>query len=421
MERKTLVVIGGGAAGIFCAVNAARQAPQLTVMVLEQSNQLLSKVRISGGGRCNLTHQEESVAELVKAYPRGASWLKKSFRHFFTQDTIQWFETRGVALKVEEDGRMFPVSDRSESVIEALMRDLNAYGVQVHFQSKVLQIRSLSAVPESSQAPRFEIETLAGKSFTADYLCIACGGFPKLDMFSWIQQLGHTIQAPVPSLFTFNMPQERIRTLMGLSVPQAVVKIEGSKLRSTGPLLITHWGMSGPAILKLSAWGARELADQQYRFTALVQWTAKDESAVRLMIQEHRQVHGAQQVATRNPLQLPQRLWQFLLEEAVIDPLQKWAELPAKKQNLLIQLLSQHRFSVTGKTTFKEEFVTAGGVSLQEVDSYTMMSKIHPHLYFAGEILDVDGITGGYNFQHAWTSGYLSAAAIVRATQTTLK
>lgn len=419
MKKKNLVVIGGGAAGIFCAVNAARLAPELEVMVLEQSNQLLSKVRISGGGRCNVTHQEDSIAELVKAYPRGSSWLKKAFRHFFTKDTLEWFESRGVEIKAEEDGRMFPVSNRSESIIEALMRDLNAYGVRVYFQSKVLGIEPI-ATPEASSCPeQFMIKTLSGQLFLADYLCIACGGFPKLDMFHWIRDLGHTIQSPLPSLFTFNMPEARIRTLMGLSVPEAVVKIEGSKLKSTGPLLITHWGMSGPAILKLSAWGARELAEKNYQFTVVVQWTQHEETQVRSLLQEHRQAHGAQQVATRNPLHLPQRLWQFMLEEADIDPLQKWAELPAKKQNILIQLLAQHRFKVTGKTTFKEEFVTAGGVALTEVDSHTMMSKVHPRLYFAGEILDVDGITGGYNFQHAWTSGYLAAAAIVQAEHST--
>lgn len=414
MDKKKLIIIGGGAAGIFCAIEAASLLPDWEVVVLEQSNQILAKVRISGGGRCNVTHDCNSISEMVKCYPRGGHFVKKSFGRFFTKDTIAWFSARGVTLKVESDGRMFPTTDSSETIIDTLTRELNRFRVQIRYQSKVVGIQPIASHGfDQENGPRYKILTLGHAVWEADAVCIACGGFPKIDMFSWVQSLGHTIVPPLPSLFTFNMPNAPIRELMGISVPNALVKIEGTKLSECGPVLITHWGLSGPAILKLSAWGARILAETDYQCRAIIQWSAEHgEAQVRPFLQTYRQTYGAQRIGTKNPFQLPQRLWTFLLETVAIDPNQRWADLPAKSQNQLIQQICQFRADVKGKTTFKEEFVTAGGVSLSEVDPATMESKICPNLYLAGEILDVDGVTGGYNFQHAWTSGFIAATAI---------
>jgi predicted Rossmann fold flavoprotein len=414
MAKKKLIIIGGGAAGIFCAVHAAKLLPDWEVVVLEQSNQILAKVRISGGGRCNVTHDCSSISEMVKYYPRGGNFLKKSFGHFFTKDTIAWFAARGVTLKVEPDGRMFPTTDSSETIIDALTRELNRYQVQIRYQSKVVDVQKIApTTSEQESIPRYRIRTRGQEDWVADAVCIACGGFPKMEMFSWVQALGHTIVPPLPSLFTFNMPHAPIRELMGISVPNALVKIEGTKLSETGPVLITHWGLSGPAILKLSAWGARTLAETDYQCRAIIQWSVEHgEAQVRPFLQTYRQTNGAQKIGTKNPFQLPQRLWTFLLETVDIDPGLRWADLPAKSQNQLIQQICQFRAEVKGKTTFKEEFVTAGGVSRSEVDPNTMESKVCPNLYLAGEILDVDGVTGGYNFQHAWTSGFIAATAM---------
>lgn len=407
-RKKRLVVIGGGAAGFFCAVNAARLATGLEVILLEKTNKVLSKVKVSGGGRCNVTHACFSIAEMVKKYPRGAHFLKKSFHHFFTTDTIAWYQERGVALKTEADGRMFPVTDSSQTIIDCLIREVNRYGVEVRMSAEVKSIRTDDAGKKG-----FVLEIAGGSAIGADYVCIACGGYPKAAMFDWLQQPGHTIEAPVPSLFTFNMPGNPITALMGVSVADVQIKIAGSKLASAGPLLITHWGMSGPAVLKLSAWGARELAAAQYSFTILVNWIpAYHENSLREHLQSLRFELAAQKIVNRNPFGLPQRLWEYLLEQCGINGLLRWADLPGKEQNKLIKVLCAQEFTVKGKTTFKEEFVTAGGIRLNEVEAGTMESRLLPGLFFAGEILDVDGVTGGFNFQHAWTSGYIAATAI---------
>jgi len=402
---KKLVVIGGGAAGFFCAVNAARMNPLLEVILLEKSSKLLSKVRVSGGGRCNLTHACFDREEMSRHYPRGQRFVKKAFHRFFTTDTIQWFEERGVPLKTEADGRMFPQSDNSESIVSCLLKEVNQYKVDVRMNAEVLQLQKT--------ADGFDLHLSQGKTIVADYVCVACGGYPKTPMFDWLMQTGHTIESPVPSLFTFNIPGHPVTSLMGVSVPAATVKIGGTKLEETGPLLITHWGLSGPAVLKLSARGARELAERNYHFPITVNWLpGQQDQQLALQFRGIRQELAAQKIGIRNPFALPQRLWDLLLELSGIDQEKRWADLPVKEQNKLVVNMVQCSFEVKGKTTFKEEFVTAGGIRLSDIDVNTMQSKILPGLYFAGEIMDVDGVTGGFNFQHAWTSGFIAASSV---------
>lgn len=418
-KKKRLVVIGGGAAGFFCAINAARLHPALEVIILEKSNKVLSKVKVSGGGRCNVTHACFSIPDMVRKYPRGANFLKKTFHQFFTSDTIEWFRERGVALKTEDDGRMFPVTDSSQTIIDCLLREVNKYKVELRMSSEVrslrYEVRSQMSEVGGQAAGKFIIELSDLSHLTSDFVCIACGGYPKASMFDWLKQLGHTIEEPVPSLFTFNMPGNSITQLMGVSVPDAHVRITGSKLSAQGPLLITHWGMSGPAILRLSAWGARELSAGNYQFNIQVNWLPSyNENSLRDELQRLRFELAAQKISNRNPFGLPQRLWDYLLEQAGAGSDIRWADLPAAAQNKLVKTLCAQEFAVRGKTTFKEEFVTAGGIRLAEVDAQTMQSKLVPHLFFAGEILDVDGITGGFNFQHAWTSAFIAATAIAK-------
>lgn len=407
MSEK-LVVIGGGAAGFFCAVNAARLNPLLEVILLEKSGKLLSKVRISGGGRCNLTHACFDIEEMSRHYPRGQRFVRKAFHYFFTTDTIKWFEERGVPLKTEEDGRMFPVSDNSESIISCLLKEVSQYRVDIRMNSEVVQLKK----KESG----FQLLLNNGKMLETDYVCVASGGYPKTAMFDWLKETGHTIESPVPSLFTFNIPGHPVTGLMGVSVPAATVKINGMKLEETGPLLITHWGLSGPAVLKLSAKGARNLAEKNYHFQITVNWLpGQQDQQLALQFRGIRQELAAQKISHRNPFGLPQRLWDLLLELAGIDKEKRWADLPVKEQNKLIVNLVQCAFEVKGKTTFKEEFVTAGGISLTGIDVNTMQSKKINGLYFAGEIMDVDGVTGGFNFQHAWTSGFIAARSVAEA------
>jgi len=407
-KDKRLVVIGGGAAGIFCAVNAARIDPSLQVIVLEKTGKLLSKVKVSGGGRCNVTHACYDIGEMMKKYPRGGQFVRKAFHQFFTSDTIRWFAERGVELHTESDGRMFPISNSSQTIIDCLMSEAGVQGVDIRMHAEVVRVEMREA-----GAGGFRVHLASGQVLEANAVCIACGGYPKSASFEWIRALGHTIEDPVPSLFTFNMPGNGITKLMGLSVPEARVKIAGSKLQEKGPLLITHWGMSGPAVLRLSAWGARELAVNEYKFTALVNWTGElSEQQVRERLQQVRFEWAAQKVASKNPFALPARLWEYALEVSGVRGDLRWSDLPAKEANKLVSFLAAGAFPVSGKTTFKEEFVTAGGVRLAEVDPSTMQSRKAPGLFFAGEILDVDGVTGGFNFQHAWTSGWIAAKTI---------
>lgn len=404
-SNKKLIVIGGGAAGFFCAINAARMNPALKVIILEKTNKLLSKVRVSGGGRCNVTNACFDILTMSKKYPRGENFVKKTFHKFFTTDTIKWFEDRGVMLKAEEDGRMFPVSDSSQTIIDCLLRETEKYKVEIRMMSEVRSLKS--------EDGRFKIELSDLKYFVSDFVCIASGGYPKSAMFNWLKELGHTIEDPVPSLFTFNIPGNPITKLMGISVQKVRVKIAGTKLEEEGPLLITHWGMSGPVILRLSAWGARELAARNYNFNILVNLLPEfNEGSLRKRFQQLRNERAAQKISSKNIFGLPQRFWEFLLFQSGVKAELRWADLPLKEQNKFIKNLCALEFEVKGKTTFKEEFVTAGGIKLNEVDVNTMMSKKIPNLFFAGEILNVDGITGGFNFQHAWTSGYIAGKAI---------
>lgn len=404
------MIAGGGAAGFFCAVNAARLSPGLEVIILEKTGKLLSKVKVSGGGRCNVTHAAPNMPYMLKRYPRGQNFLKKAFGHFFVPDTISWFADRGVTLKAEEDGRMFPVTDNSQTIIDCLQREADKYRVRIETQQEVQSI--------TRHDNGWRITLQQGKTLDADFLCIAAGGYAQPAKFDWLKAVGHSIASPVPSLFTFNIPRHPITSLMGVSVPEAQVKIAGAKLQEQGPVLITHWGLSGPAVLRLSAWGARHLHDIQYRFQVLVNWVpAYNENSLREEIQHLRFAIGAQKIHNRNPFSLPQRLWTFLLQQAGIGDELRWADVPAKEQNLLIRQLAAMELSVSGKTTFKEEFVTSGGIQLTEIEPNTMESRIAEGLFFAGEVMDVDGVTGGFNFQHAWTSGWIAANTIAQRCQ----
>ena len=401
---KTLIVIGGGASGFFCAVNAAQLNPNLKVILLEKQSKVLQKVKVSGGGRCNVTHQCDSPSELLKAYPRGKNFLKKTFSHFTTQDTILWFESRGVKLKTETDGRMFPTTDSSQTIIDCLLQEATKYQVEVRLNSEVVSI--------NQNKNGFDLTLKNGVNQSADYLYIATGGYPKSEQYNWLLHTGHKIEIPAPSLFTFNIPDKDLHELMGVTVEQARIKITGSKLQEEGPVLITHWGLSGPAVLRLSAWGARELQGVNYHFSIQLNWINIAENELREKWNLIRNQQGSNTLGQKNPFGLQSRLWHFLLQRSQNNTETKWSELTSKEQNKLIHILTAQEFEVKGKTTFKEEFVTCGGLSLEQIDPHTLQSKLVPGLYFGGELIDVDGITGGYNFQNAWTCGYVAAKAI---------
>jgi predicted Rossmann fold flavoprotein len=410
--KKKLVVIGGGAAGFFCAVNAAEQCAGLEVILIEKTNKLLSKVRVSGGGRCNVTHACFSISEMVKKYPRGEKFLKHAFHDFFTTDTIAWFEKRNVRLKTESDGRMFPESNSSETIIHCLLQQANKDSVEILMNREIVNIEKTIS---ENKDEIFKLYSKDGSIIDADFVCIACGGFHKSEQYKWLTKLGHSFESPVPSLFTFNVPKNPIAELMGISVENVQVKINGTKFSQRGPLLITHWGFSGPAVLKLSAFAAIELASMNYDFSITINWLADfHENSLLEKLKTTRNELASKKMINKNPFNLPQRLWEYHLQECGINPQIRWADLPAKQQNQLSKQLCSEQFFIKGKTTFKEEFVTAGGIKLTEMDANTMESKMVPHLYFAGEILNVDGITGGFNFQHAWTSGWIAAKEIVR-------
>ncbi len=376
----------------------------MKVIILEKSGKLLSKVRVSGGGRCNVTHACFDITDMSKRYPRGYNFVKKTFHQFFTTDTIAWFEERGVQLKTEADGRMFPVTDSSETIIQCLLADINRYQVEIRMHAEVRTVET--------RGERFVLHLANGQDLLADHLCIASGGYPKSSQFEWLRALGHTIVDPVPSLFTFNTPRHPINALMGVSVPHVRVKIEGTKLAEEGPLLITHWGFSGPAILKLSAVGARELAAMQYVYKVHINWLPNEnEQALKERFRSLRMASPSKKLLNEN-LGLPQRLWAFLLKASGTGEEMRFSDWPLKLENALIRNLVDFTADVQGKTTFKEEFVTAGGVHLSEVDPNTLMSRKVPELYFAGEVLDIDGVTGGFNFQNAWTTGYIVAKAV---------
>jgi predicted Rossmann fold flavoprotein len=417
-----IVVIGGGASGFFSALNLAVSRPNLKIVILERGSNVLTKVKISGGGRCNVTHAEFIPQDLVLNYPRGEKELLGPFHSFMTGDTIGWFEERGVQLKIEEDGRMFPVSDSSQTIIDCFLAEAAKYNVKILKEHVVKEFALTRCSPKGRESRKLDFakadseksypwKVITSKGiFKSKYLIAATGSNPK--MWNLLEKLGHTITPAVPSLFTFNIKDKRIEGLMGLST-EAAVEVVGLNLQSEGPLLITHWGMSGPGILKLSAWGARELNDRGYNFKVKVNWllhVVKEEALDQLNDLKYK--YGKQSPYSYAHFELPKRLWKKLLEASGIQEELNWGDVSKSMLEQLSKELTEGIFQVNGKSTFKEEFVTAGGVELKEVNFKTFESKVLPNLFLAGEVLNIDAITGGFNFQNAWTGGYHIAEAI---------
>jgi len=401
-KKYDVIIAGGGAAGFFTAINIAEANPKLKIAILERGKETLAKVRVSGGGRCNVTHACFVPNDLVKFYPRGEKELRGPFNRFGAGDTIEWFEKRGVELKTEDDGRMFPVTDSSQTIIDCFNAAVKKAGIQV------LTGESIQSLYKGEHAWKIETQNA---TFIADKLVMATGSNPK--MWDMLAELGHTIVPPVPSLFTFNIKDPRIKDLMGVSA-LATVKVKNSKLEASGPLLITHWGLSGPGILRLSAWGALELFAKSYQFVIQVNWLNDvDIDECDVILKELKQEHAKKTVSKKSPFDFPNRLWESLVTAANINAETKWADLTRNELQALAAQLVNGEYQVNGKSTFKEEFVTAGGVDLKEVNFKTMESKRVENLYFAGEVINVDAITGGFNFQNAWTGGFIAAESIV--------
>jgi hypothetical protein len=397
-----LIVAGGGAAGFYGAIQAAEMHPGLKVLILEKSSKLLSKVRISGGGRCNVTHRCFDPVKLSRHYPRGEKPLRLIFKKYDASKTVAWLASKGVELKTEDDGRMFPKTDASETIIDCFLQQAKKLNIKIQTGEGVEGIKRSEDV--------LKITTSPGKEYTACGVLIATGGSPKEEAYRFIGNLGHTIRPPVPSLFTFNDSGKRFTDLMGISVPNAEVRIATTKLKNQGPLLITHWGLSGPAVIRLSAWAAEYLHSVHYNFTALVSWIGPArEETIRDFLQSQKLSRSKQKIYSNTLFELPQRLWVRLCELAEIPEEKIWGEMTQKSLNKLLEYLIKCPFEIKGKTTFKEEFVTCGGVDLTEVDMETMESKKMKGVFFAGEVLDIDGETGGFNFQAAWSTAFLAA------------
>ncbi len=399
-DRFKVAIIGGGAAGFFAALSVKRHHPEAEVTIFEKSQKVLSKVKVSGGGRCNVTNGCSDIDELIKAYPRGGKKLKWAFKEFNTTDTVKWFEDRNVPLTLQDDGCYFPVSQNSQSVIDCLLNECRRNKITIQTGKGVEAL-----IPkEDGIELQFKEETIH-----FDKVIIATGGSPKTSGLDWLKDLDHTIEECVPSLFTFNMPNEKVKELMGIVKEEVITTIQGTKLKGDGPLLITHWGMSGPAILKLSAFGARVLSERDYDFKLLVNWTnePKQEKVV-AEIQGIVNAHPNKLLPNFKPYGIKERLWLHLLERADLVPTKRWEELGKKGFNKLIEVLTNDTYEVKGKTTFKEEFVTCGGISLEDINMSSMESRVVKNLYFAGEVMDIDAITGGYNFQGAWTTGFIA-------------
>jgi predicted Rossmann fold flavoprotein len=401
-KDNNIVVIGGGAAGFFAAIACAEQNRNNEITLLEQGSGVLSKVKISGGGRCNVTNSCSVPEELVSYYPRGGRELLAPFIKFNTKDTIEWFEKHGVSLKTESDGRIFPVTDDSQTIVDIFVSTANKNNINILTQTGITGLK-----PEPSG--KWKI-TCPNNEFSADAV-ILCSGSSN-SVWKIISSLGHTIIPPVPSLFTFNIKDKRIDTLQGVSVQNAEVKVIASKLRSEGPLLITHTGLSGPAILSLSAWGARGLNAANYKFELIINWLPgiNSESA-KEKLHRIKKSSPTKKIYSSSPFGLPIRLWQRLLEYTGINENIRWNDISASLISGIASQLTQCALTVQGKSTFKEEFVTCGGVSLKEIDFRTMESKLHPRLYFAGEVMDIDAVTGGFNFQAAWTTGWIAGSS----------
>jgi predicted Rossmann fold flavoprotein len=395
-----IAIIGGGAAGFFAALTAKKEYPSAEVTIYEKAAKALGKVKISGGGRCNVTHACSDNKLLATHYPRGENYLKKAFEKFNADSTVQWFKERDVEMKTYPDGCIFPLSNDSQTIIDCFLSEASKLGVKILYNQSVIAVEKKEAI--------FILHTRE-KQFHADRLVVTIGGQPKRSGLVFLEKMGHTIVEPVPSLFTFNMPENPIRELMGNVVEKATVKVEGTKLLGKGPLLVTHWGMSGPAILQLSAWGARVLEEKSYHFAVLVNWLNEvKEEELRKFIDGVVYEYGLKMIGNLNPFPVTNRLWHFLLQKSEILQEIRWKDLGKKNINKLVNTLINDRYEVKGKTTFKEEFVTAGGVTLQDVEIKTMESRKVSGLFLAGEVLDIDGITGGFNFQSAWTTGYIA-------------
>ncbi len=408
LQSLRVVVIGGGAAGFFGAIACAKSHPRTQVTLLEASRQPLAKVRISGGGRCNVTHACFDPGGLVQHYPRGGKALRGAFSRFQARDTVDWFAAHGVKLKTEADGRMFPTTDNSATIVECLIRAAENVGVEIRTGATVVSV--------CRQTAGFEISLKAGEILQCDRILLATGSSPL--GYQIALQLGHQIEPPVPSLFTFNVVDDRLKDLAGVSVETVQLRLSGpgkTQLEQTGPLLITHWGLSGPAVLKLSAWGARVLHDCHYQASLLINWLPQinpEDLRQKLLLVKSEWSRKA--ISTSCPVDLPRRLWQYLVSRVGIGTEDRWAGLSNKTLNQLVQELTQGPYLIKGKGVFKEEFVTCGGVSLKEVNFKTMESRCCRGLYFAGEILDIDGVTGGFNFQSAWTTAWLAGEAMGR-------
>ncbi len=401
-----IVIIGGGAAGFFAAINCAEKNSKAEIIILERGKSVLGKVKISGGGRCNVTHACFVPRELVKNYPRGAKELLSPFSRFCTGDTIEWFEKHGVELKIEEDNRMFPVSNDSQTIVDCLWNTAKRLGIKVWTQHQFEGIQA----PKQDNEP-WTIRVRNKENLIADKVMFATGSNPRI--WKILKNLGHNIIEPVPSLFTFNIKDERIKGLAGLSVPKATIEVLGTKLKSEGALLITHWGLSAPAILKLSAWGARTLNELNYQFTIKVNWlSGVNIDLVLEDLHDFKENNPKKSVFANAMFDLPNRLWKKIVKGAGINEKQQWANISKKMMQSLAMQLTQAKFKVNGKSTFKEEFVTAGGIDLKNVNFKTFESKIRKNLYFAGEVLNIDGVTGGFNFQAAWTGGFIAGDSL---------
>ena len=400
MESYDIVVIGGGAAGYFAAIHAADGGAN-KVVILEKTNKVLTKVAVSGGGRCNVTHACDYPAQLIGNYPRGGKKLRKAFDLFDAQSIFRWCESRGVELKTESDGRVFPVSNSSQTIIDCLVTAAQDNGVKLHLKRDVREIKA-------GESGGFDLTLANDDKIFARKVIITTGGHNKPESYKWLVDLGLKIARPIPSLFTFNVPNSELKDLMGLSTPNGKVQIPGTKWKSDGPVLITHWGFSAPAVIKLSAWAAVYLNEINYNFPLLINWTGLSEDETRLALRKMRENHPGKMLVSNPLFDIPSRLWERLCSMANIGLETRYAELPTKQMNKLIENIIRSAFEVRGKTTFKEEFVTCGGVELSEIELTSFECKKIPGLYLAGEVLDVDGVTGGFNFQHAWTSGYLA-------------
>ena len=408
MQKRQIAIVGGGAAGFFAAITAAEASPDCAVTIYEATSHLLAKVKVSGGGRCNVTHACFEPRELVKRYPRGGRELLGAFSRWQPRDTVEWFQARGVALKTEADGRMFPVTDTSQTIVDCLLGAARKAGVVIRTNCGVRGGNRGEGAP----AP-FQLTLTTGETVTADRLLLAAGGNRSNAGFAIATAFGHAIEPPVPSLFTFNIKDPRLDGLAGVSVEDATTAVAGTKLAERGPVLVTHWGLSGPGILKLSAWGARTLHDCGYRFTLRVNWAPQyNTETARAALEAARAANPKKQITTWCPVGLPARLWEKLVAAAGLAPAAIWTGIGNAPLRALAAQVCEAEFAVDGKSTFKEEFVTCGGVRLAEVDFKTMESRLVPGLYFAGEFLDVDGITGGFNFQNAWTTGRLAGLAM---------